>query len=91
MQPPQPPQFHVTERLDTETEAIDAGRTKSLEGDRSGGLGVRLQRDLGPGIEVAPISSGSSSDGVPPPKKIVSTPIDGVCAHCLMSATRAST
>ena len=77
MQPRQPAQLLVAKGLDTETEAIDAGRRIAREIVGRNGLRIGLERDLASGGNVerrrqasmiAATSSGASSDGVPPPK-----------------------
>jgi hypothetical protein len=63
VQPRQPAKLLVTERLDTETQSVDAGSAVGGEPRFADRLGVRLEA-----LMMRPISSGSSSDGVPPPK-----------------------
>ena len=77
VQPRQAPEFIVPERLDTEAEPVDAGARETLEPRGRDRFGIRLERDLAVGGDVEArsqasmmraISSGSSSEGVPPPK-----------------------
>jgi hypothetical protein len=77
----QPLQLFVVERLDAEADAIDAARAKRGESFWRGGLWIGLERDLASAVRSnesrqaaisRAISGGSRSDGVPPPKKIVS-------------------
>ena len=78
VQPRQPAQLVVAERLDAEAQTIDAGAPERREPGLGDRLGIGFERDLAVGGDTSKaasqasmmraISSGSSSDGVPPPK-----------------------
>ena len=82
MDPPEPLEFGVAERLHAEADAVDAGVAEPLpSGQASTVSGLvssvisasRLtSKRLAARRDQAADSAGSSSDGVPPPKKIVS-------------------
>jgi hypothetical protein len=80
MNPPEALQLFVNERLDPEADAIDTGGANvpaSRDPPSPGSSRASLQptgrhRTVPEDWTMAATSSGSSSDGVPPPKKIVS-------------------
>ena len=83
MDPPEPPQFLLAKRLHAEAHPIDTGLAELFHPLERRRLRVGFERDFGRQDRARtirgrraisrPISAGSSSDGVPPPKKMVST------------------